>query len=55
MLRMDVADGHKQFMLVETAGRWLATEQMIGGDGHAVGKVRKGYEACIREDGKKFK
>jgi hypothetical protein len=33
-------------MLVETAGRWLATEQMIGGDGHAVGKVRKGYEAC---------
>jgi len=50
-----VANGHKQFMLVETAGRWLATEQMIGGDGHAVGKVRKGYEACIREDGKKFK
>ena len=49
-----MTDGHKQFMLVETVGRWLATEQKIGGDGHAVGKVRKGYEACIKEDGNKF-
>jgi hypothetical protein len=48
-----VADGHKQFMLVETAGWWLATEQNIGGDGHAIGKVRKGYEACIGKGGNK--
>jgi hypothetical protein len=31
----------------------LATEQNIGGDGHAIGKVRKGYEACIGEGGNK--
>ena len=29
----------------------VATEQEIGGNGHAVGEMRKGYDASIREYG----